>query len=101
MFCLTNSLVRNQAPVSPSPLTWGVGGNPYYYYRNYSILLVLIKRVLSPLNNRFSRDSMLTIRSLGENRLPANQNLTEGGLMQLFLPYKKYSIQHCSGLQWI
>lgn len=56
--------------------------NPYYYYRNYSILLVLIKRVLSLLNNRLSRDSMLVIRSLGENRLPANQILAEGALMR-------------------
>ena len=54
--------------------------NPYYYYRNYSILLALIKRLLSPLNNRLSRDSMLVIRSLGEKRLPANQILAEGAL---------------------
>jgi hypothetical protein len=30
-----------------------VVSNPYYHYRDYSILLVLIKRVLSPLNNRY------------------------------------------------
>ena len=77
--------------------------NPYYHYRDYSILLVLIKRVLSPLNNRLPRNSMRVIRSLGEKRLPLNQTLAEGPITRNFCVAGKtlYSIAAgCNGYKY-
>jgi hypothetical protein len=38
-------------------------------------------------HSKTALQEILAIRSLGENRLPANQIFTEGGLVQQFLPY--------------
>ena len=47
--CLTSSLVTNQGRrLLLATHLGGLMSNPYYYYRNYSILLVLIKIVLKP-----------------------------------------------------
>ena len=94
---------KSGSPITIRHSPGGLVSNLYYYYRNYSILLVFIKRVLKPTQQPLTKRFYASDQEPGGEPASRKSILAEGALMLNSCATAKtvYSIaEGCNGYKY-